>query len=303
MSNLLLRWQRCLVVGILTFMMAGNAWSADPPAGAKNSNQQVADTLKEILNRGAALYNDGDRNGCYRLFEGALLALKPQFAHNTELSAIVDKGFREMEQHQSVGERAWALRTALVDVRNKLAIDGLVTRVVNNDLDKDPEIQGLRKRRSALQGKIESYKSFGVDGGNASPLIRSQIRGYEGDLKLVEEQLKRREVELKPRIKASQRAAETTTVRGRVVLDGKPLNDAFIRLTSDEGPGKGYTTKTNETGDYELKEVKHGQYRVSFTTTDPAVVIPAKYRASEKTPITIDVQEGGTPTNIELQSK
>src|SRR5438876_7444478 len=48
--------------------LAGAAWSAEPLPAAK-ANQPVADAVKEILNRGAALYNQGDRNGCAHLFE------------------------------------------------------------------------------------------------------------------------------------------------------------------------------------------------------------------------------------------
>ena len=62
--------------GLLT--TTGPAWSADPTAAAKNNNQQLVDTVRRFSIVGATLYNQGDRNGCYHLFEGA--AASPQFA-------------------------------------------------------------------------------------------------------------------------------------------------------------------------------------------------------------------------------
>ncbi len=204
------------------FFIAGAAWCADSPPGGKNTNQQVADALKDILNRGATLYNQGDRNGCYRLFEGALLAFKPQFAQDAKLMAIVAKGLREAEAHQGVGERAFALRTALVDVRNQLALDG--------------------------------------------------VKAAEAP-------------DAKPQTSAG------ATVSGLVVFDdGQPLPGAFIRFTSEEGPGKGYTDKTTDDGSFVIREVKPGKYRVSFATTDAKVVIPEAYRLSGTTPVVADVK-------------
>ena len=44
-----------------------------------------------------------------------------------------------------------------------------------------------------------------------------------------------------------------------------------------------------------------GKYRVSFTTTDPAVMLPAKYRNSATTPLMIEVAEGiGAPLDFDL---
>src|SRR5262245_17715257 len=89
-------WRRPFLAGLLALLIVvPTGWSADPP---------LAETLKEVLNRGATIYNDGDRNGCYRLFEGALLALKPHLAGQAEVLQIVENGLRDVEQHRSVGE-------------------------------------------------------------------------------------------------------------------------------------------------------------------------------------------------------
>lgn len=216
---------RLALAGALT--LAALVRSAEP-----GPNQPLADALKEVLNRGATLYNNGDRNGAYRLFEGALLALRPQFGGRGELQQFVDAALKDAEQHPAVGERAWALRTALIDVRNKLAIDGA----------KAAEMTKPAESKPAAAPKAPTAKS--------------------------------------------------NAVTGKVTLDGQPLAAAFIRLTSEEGPGKGYTAKTNADGSFDIKEVKPGKYKVSFTTTDPTVKLPARYRNSATTELLIEVAEG-----------
>src|SRR5262249_34402567 len=41
-------------------------------------DRQIYEVLRPVINAGADLYNrDGDRPGCYRLYQGALLTLRP----------------------------------------------------------------------------------------------------------------------------------------------------------------------------------------------------------------------------------
>ena len=54
-----------------------------PPHLRPLPNQQLSDLLRDVINQGADLYNGGDRNGCYRLFQGALLVLRAQLSDPT----------------------------------------------------------------------------------------------------------------------------------------------------------------------------------------------------------------------------
>src|SRR5262249_18553715 len=80
------------------------------------SGQQLSELLRDVINRGADLYNNGDRNGCYRLFQGALMVLRAQVS-DPELQKAIDAGIAEAEQMPSVDQRAHALRRVLVGIR------------------------------------------------------------------------------------------------------------------------------------------------------------------------------------------
>src|SRR5207244_3687333 len=82
---------RWLAAGVLTLGLAGSAWAddKDKPAGPldrKALDQNVYRALTEVINKGADLYNGtsdspNDPAGCYHLWQGALMALKPLLDH------------------------------------------------------------------------------------------------------------------------------------------------------------------------------------------------------------------------------
>jgi hemoglobin len=100
-----------LLVGMASPSPADQPKAADAPSG-----QQLSELLRDVINRGADLYNNGDRNGCYRLFQGALMVLRAQLS-DPELRKVIDAGVAEAEQMPSVDQRAHALRRVLDGVR------------------------------------------------------------------------------------------------------------------------------------------------------------------------------------------
>jgi hemoglobin len=99
---------------------------ADAPASdPKAVEQALYKALADVINEGADLYNPppagaGDQAGCYRLYEGALMALKPTVAHRPEWQKAIDDGLSEARKSLSVGERAFALRKVIDRIRNDI---------------------------------------------------------------------------------------------------------------------------------------------------------------------------------------
>src|SRR6516162_8792804 len=54
--------------------------------------------MRDVINRGADLYNDGDVSGCYRLWEGALMAVRPLLKHRPGLQKTIGEGFENAEK-------------------------------------------------------------------------------------------------------------------------------------------------------------------------------------------------------------
>jgi hypothetical protein len=57
--------------------------------------------------------------GCYRLYEGALLTVKPMLKHRPELQRAIDEGFVNAERDPLVWRRAFTLRAVLDRIRRE----------------------------------------------------------------------------------------------------------------------------------------------------------------------------------------
>ena len=118
------RWS-VLVLACLAMVLAANAVRAadDKPAAAldrKALDGIVYANLKEVINYGANLYNTGDWNGCYRLYEGALMAVRPLLDHRPKLQDAIKEGIANAQQAPELHRRAFILRTVMDQVRADL---------------------------------------------------------------------------------------------------------------------------------------------------------------------------------------
>ncbi len=93
---------------------------ASGPLDRKDLDGMLHANLKEVINHGADLYNSGDWNGCYRLWEGALMSIKPLLGHRGELQKAIDTGIANARQDPMLYRRAFVLRTVLDQIRNDL---------------------------------------------------------------------------------------------------------------------------------------------------------------------------------------
>src|SRR5262245_54801696 len=83
------------------------------PAAAqdeKAADKVVYETLRDIINKGADMYNSGDVAGCYRLYEGALMVTKPLLTHRGPLQKSIETGLANAARTPSQADRAFVLR-------------------------------------------------------------------------------------------------------------------------------------------------------------------------------------------------
>src|SRR5262245_48705849 len=76
-------------------------------------DKALYDVLRDVINRGANLYNNGDPYSCYRLFEGALMVTRVQLASKPDLQKAIDAGMAQAEKRTEFEGKAYALRDAL----------------------------------------------------------------------------------------------------------------------------------------------------------------------------------------------
>jgi hypothetical protein len=118
-----LRWFRisiaavCLVLGASAFTITAQP---APPAPEKHDAKILRDALKDVVNAGADLFNkDGDHAGCYRLYQGALIAMKPFLGAATQKE--IEGALTAAEALPRFSDRAFALRKMINTIRAQAA--------------------------------------------------------------------------------------------------------------------------------------------------------------------------------------
>jgi hemoglobin len=103
----------------LLILSTGGAFLAQDKSvpAEKHDNKALRDSLKDVVNSGAELFNKyGDHAGCYRLFQGALIAVKPFVA--PAMQEEIDTAITEAEKLPKFNDRAFALRKVIDRIRN-----------------------------------------------------------------------------------------------------------------------------------------------------------------------------------------
>jgi hemoglobin len=93
----------------------------DKPVDRTELDKRIVATVYEVALRGTKMFND-DKNyeGCYRLYEGALMALVPVLDHRQKLQATV-KMRLDRATKMKASDAAFELRTALDEIQNEIA--------------------------------------------------------------------------------------------------------------------------------------------------------------------------------------
>ena len=82
----------------------------------KHDASKLDQALRDVITEGRKMFNEqGDHAGCYRLFQGSLMAVRPFLAK--DLQSRIDGGIAKAEKMPSYADRAWELRKVLDDVR------------------------------------------------------------------------------------------------------------------------------------------------------------------------------------------
>jgi hypothetical protein len=97
------------------------AASAQSPPTFAELDKRAVDVLRDIHNRGAELYNRGDPAGCYRMYEGALVTVRPFLAHQPAVLKTLDAGLAEVAKSpDGVKVQAFRLHELIEAIRSDL---------------------------------------------------------------------------------------------------------------------------------------------------------------------------------------
>ena len=118
------------------------------PLPASKTEPLLFSSLRDVINHGASLYNDkNDPAGCYRVYQGALIAVRPYLADDPKLLDHVDTSLQKAEKIPKMADRAFALRAVIDSIRD------IYRPKANTPTDKKPvEVIPPPKK----EGKVET---------------------------------------------------------------------------------------------------------------------------------------------------
>jgi hemoglobin len=152
---------------------------ADKPLDRAHVEESIYQGLRGIIDQGADLYNQGDWNGCYRLWEGALMMLKPlvgdrplrswvrtthsenavymdamkalqsRLGDRPGLKEVIDTALATAQQTPQIYRRAFILRVVLDQVRAEI-------RPAKTGVTKEPKPSSPPQAKKTLWERLGS---------------------------------------------------------------------------------------------------------------------------------------------------
>jgi hemoglobin len=111
---------RFLAVGMLALSVGTLARADDKPLDRTDVDKRIVKVVYESAVLGTKIYNLGNHEGCFRLYQGALIGLQPFLDHRPKLAASVKEKL-EKAKDMKAAEGAFVLRDALDEIQHEIA--------------------------------------------------------------------------------------------------------------------------------------------------------------------------------------
>jgi hypothetical protein len=263
------------VIGAMCVVFANTACAQEPKQlHEKHDSTALYKSLGDVINVGAKLFNDqSDYAGCYRLFQGSLLSVRPFLAG--ELQKKIDKGLTSAEKQASYADRAWELRGVLDDVRRQLkpAETTAADKKENKKID-EKKVEGKKSGAPDPAKKVDEKKSDAPD-----------------SAKKIEEK------------KSGAPDPANGQLAGKVTFQGQPVTGGYS-ITLVRG-GKRVSTTLQKDGSFQFTApIAPGEYAIAIEpirgVAFSGVALPPRYEMETTSGLAITVQGGKQQADLNL---
>jgi hypothetical protein len=240
------------------------ALAADPvPGDAKSLDKAVTDSLRDVHNYGADLYNQAkDYAGAYRVYEGALRTVRPLLGHRPDTRKTIDAGLATAAAETDPARRAFLLHETIENVRAELKGESTAPKPV--EPKKPVPKKTIEPNKPVPKKTIEPNKPV-------PPAPKAKGNGEAG-------------------------------ITGRVFYQGKPVEAGtimFVSLSLKEPRVLGGAIKD---GAYSIKDVPAGTYAVIVSADKGGKdLLPAKYATTDSSELRVEVKGGSATFDFELK--
>jgi hypothetical protein len=138
------------IAALLPLAFAASISAQEPKLpDVKTFDKLVVDTLRDVHNKGADLYNiKKDFEGTYRMYHGSLLTVRPLLGHHPDVQKLIDNALAAAEKEASVAQKAFRLHEAIEAVRSNLKGE-----TARNPDDQKPDDKKDKKEKGAERSK------------------------------------------------------------------------------------------------------------------------------------------------------
>lgn len=139
-------------LALVAALGACSARAADPKLpDVKAFDKAVIDSLREVHNKGADLYNtSNDHAAAYRLYQGALEAVRPLLAHRPDAQKMIDSGLAAAAKEGDTDRKAFVLHETIENVRKELKVaNGFENAPAKKPVEKKPEEKKSEEKKPA----------------------------------------------------------------------------------------------------------------------------------------------------------
>jgi hemoglobin len=111
---------RFLTALVLVLAIGSVIQAEEKPLDRTDLDKRIVKVVYETAVLGTEIFNKGNHEGCFRLYQGSLLALQPMLDHRPKLASTV-KDKLEKAKGMKAAEGAFVLREALDDIQHEIA--------------------------------------------------------------------------------------------------------------------------------------------------------------------------------------
>lgn len=275
---------RMFAASLLAALVAGTAVAADGPKLPEVAafDKLVVDSLREVHNRGADLYNTSrDFEGSYRMYQGGLLAVKPLLAHRPAAQKLIDEGVEAADKEPTPARRAFKLHETIEAVRKSIK-DANEPNIKTIEPEPKPKEKAPEPRPKPIEPIVDPKPT--------EPKKTTEPKKVKepAEPKTTKEPVEPKKSEPK----------KVTGPSGVVSLKGKPLDAAEVTLVS-LGQGKPRVfTATVADGKYRFADaVPAGKYAVVIAGKG----VPDKFQSTATSSLVLDLKADGGPFDFTLE--
>jgi len=229
---------------------ATNGFTQDKPvptSSAMDLDSRIVQAVYEAATLGTDIYNKGQIEGCFRLYQGTLLAIQPLLKEHRPKLALSVKAKMDRARTMKYEEGAFYLRSALDEIQNEIA--------PGQKTEKTEKIEKIEK----VEANQTLWDRLGGVGGVKKIVDKIFLRAVE-DTKVNLFRGKKLDGKAQDNLKQSLLEYISSVTGGKIPYKGKDMKAAHagMKITDDEFNALGKIVedvlKSNNIAESDIKE-------------------------------------------------